>query len=174
MVGELTPITASGPYIIPQAKPISSGHKVSGCRLKCSVSHKQNLVTSRRNRQSYYCPRVIVPSFFLSVGADRRLFFKTNREDLIYSPQWSSWGDRIELVTTSWTTDAPWAFWEIVAMYEQKIDSLSQRVPDKPRPSDMCLREGSCWQPQLAAVVSRFLHEEREMIWKPSIAIHDI
>lgn len=114
-------------------------------------------------------------SFFFPVSRRwQEALFKTNREGLIYSPQWSSWGDRIELVTTSWTADAPWAFWEIVAMYEQKIDSLSQRVPDKPRPSDMCLREGSCWQPQLAAVVSRFLHEEREMIWEPSIAIHDI
>lgn len=114
-------------------------------------------------------------SFFFPVSRRwQEALFKTNREGLIYSPQWSSWGDRIELVTTSWTTDAPWAFWEIVAMYEQKIDSLSQRVPDKPRPSDMCLSEGSCWQPQLAAVVSRFLHEEIEMIWEPSIAIHDI
>lgn len=48
-----------------------------------------------------------------------------------------------QLVKTSQTTDAASAFWGIVVMYEKKIDSLSQQVPNKPQLN--ALREGNRW-----------------------------
>lgn len=80
---------ASGPYITPEAESISSGHKGSGCSLRCYVADKQNLVTSRGTSGAISAPRLIVPSLFLSVGADES-FFKTNQEGLIHSPQRSN------------------------------------------------------------------------------------
>lgn len=133
--------TASGPYITPEAESISSGYKGSGCSLRCYVADKQNLVTSRRNQRGHQCPRLIVPSLFLSVGADES-FFKTNREGLVYGPQRSN--RRKNRFKTLRTTDATAAFGEIVVMYEQKIDSLCRQVPDKPQPNALCICEKGC------------------------------